>query len=243
MKKTYFENLHDTCIQANKNALMHKNGKAWDNKKSKTRKLYCPRGKAFKRMEQLDTSHSWRQICSGVPDLEVLVHPNCPPKQEKTMPNNITTRITLKPSGATTPECVALLKEVRKAIYNDKKKVDFSILVPAPKTEEYESGGWYNWNCTNWGTKWNAYATTEDTPDDIVEFESAWSTPQAWIDVLVRRFPNMHFKVEYADEDLGHNYGHFEFFKGMSKDSTNAIEDPTQWAENLKYGPKPWSEK
>lgn len=63
---SYFKKLQDTVIKANKVALQNKNGKAWDNKKTKNRGRYCPRGKAFKRMEQLDRTTDWNAIIEPI---------------------------------------------------------------------------------------------------------------------------------------------------------------------------------
>lgn len=76
----------------------------------------------------------------------------------------------------------------------------------------YGSYDWYNWNCENWGTKWNAYNTaiTENSPFlTEIEFDTAWSTPDPIIKALSVKYPNCVFEVIYADEDWGSNSGNY----------------------------------
>lgn len=59
-KKTYFENLNYAIIQNNKKALAYGDGKAWDNKKKKTKKSHMPRGKCYRRFVDME----WKNNCS-----------------------------------------------------------------------------------------------------------------------------------------------------------------------------------
>lgn len=52
--KNYLTNLEDELIANNATALRFRDGKAWDNKKRKTRRLKTPRGNWFKRLEKLE---------------------------------------------------------------------------------------------------------------------------------------------------------------------------------------------
>lgn len=72
---TYLENLHETCISANKKALKERKGLAWDNRKVKTRKRYIPRGKFFKRFEKADQSRIGKGLVDDLDQsLEDLKH-------------------------------------------------------------------------------------------------------------------------------------------------------------------------
>jgi len=67
--------------------------------------------------------------------------------------------------------------------------------------------GWYDWQCTNWGTKWNAdtmsiprKAERESLDDEDyleVVFNTAWSDPQPWFEKLSEIIP---FEVECIEE-------------------------------------------
>ena len=67
----------------------------------------------------------------------------------------------------------------------------FSILYPRPVEEEEN---WYDWNVTNWGTKWDASIDIDPESymmtrlnDEMLElrFDTAWSPPTAFYDFLV----------------------------------------------------------
>lgn len=68
---------------------------------------------------------------------------------------------------------------------------------------------WYDWAYNNWGTKWNACKVSIDKDSTEFYFETAWSVATPIIEQLSKIFPNVEFKVEYADEDLGQNCGIF----------------------------------
>ena len=72
---------------------------------------------------------------------------------------------------------------------------------------------WYEWSVENWGTKWNAYTQRVIEPG-IVEFQTAWGCPLAFLKALAARFPEVEFVVQYADEDLGVNCGTLTFRDG-----------------------------
>lgn len=104
-------------------------------------------------------------------------------------------------------------------------RASFVKLVPPP--DNLEEGGctgihpegvecWYTWKINNWGTKWDAYASQYIGPEEtgiegwgILQFQTAWSFPTPVLDALISKFPESHFHVEYADEDLGYNVGEF----------------------------------
>lgn len=70
---------------------------------------------------------------------------------------------------------------------------------------DYGDDTWYEWCCRHWGTKWNAVESR--IFDDGFEFETAWSAPFPIIEKLSKKFPELTFYHEWADEDLGNNCG------------------------------------
>ena len=75
-------------------------------------------------------------------------------------------------------------------------------LLPRPKDKEDD---WYNWNITNYGTKWDdcdvsIYHYNEDWLR--VEFESAWAPPHEFIENIYKNFPNLRFKLKYDEPGM-----------------------------------------
>jgi hypothetical protein len=88
--------------------------------------------------------------------------------------------------------------------------VDFSRIIPMPPTistdpislEQQQSTpgrNWYDWNCNNWGTKWNSYDHKKDEAGRII-FDTAWSFPTPIFVALSRMYPEISFKCETMDE-------------------------------------------
>lgn len=85
---------------------------------------------------------------------------------------------------------------------------------------------WYEWACSNWGTKWNAYeqskgeSTTSENGDvsEVIFFQTAWSTPYKVILKLSELFPLVDIEVKFADEDAGSNCGVYTLFGGEEVD-------------------------
>jgi len=61
---------------------------------------------------------------------------------------------------------------------------------------------WYNWNCNNWGTKWDACEPDVDSTDDMLtyRFDTAWSPPLDVFEKLCAKYPEVHFEMEYQEE-------------------------------------------
>ena len=72
---------------------------------------------------------------------------------------------------------------------------------------------WYGWQTDNWGTKWNGYDQYSND-DAVIEFNTAWSTPYSLLVNLSKKYPQVTFEVEYADEDFGYNVGRYVLLNG-----------------------------
>jgi hypothetical protein len=79
-------------------------------------------------------------------------------------------------------------------------------------TNQFGSNNWYDWSIAKWGTKWNAYS--QHINDNVIEFDTAWSTPFDVMVALSKKYHDATFKVEYADEDIGSNTGWYVLQNG-----------------------------
>lgn len=96
---------------------------------------------------------------------------------------------------------------------------------------------WYNWQIENWGTKWNAYEQVQ--VENVIEFQTAWSTPFALLVNLSRLFPEVTFEVRYADEDFGYNVGEYTLLGGveiLTNIPNGGSEEAYLMAMDIQYG-------
>ena len=97
--------------------------------------------------------------------------------------------------------------------HEDKEKIDvieqelmkkdngelFNALVPRPAAEEEN---WYNWNCENWGCKWDASIIDWARGDDntiIVYMNTAWAPPLKFYYALIEK----HYEVDAVYHEGG----------------------------------------
>lgn len=118
--------------------------------------------------------------------------------------------------------CKNLLKapgESLKDVLTKEQEVSFELISPMPKElentispskernqeliDKYGSDNWYDWRWNNWGCKWDAKSTMIQEENDIIEFETPWGPPIAWLQTLSRRYPGKKFRIQFADEFLG----------------------------------------
>lgn len=99
--------------------------------------------------------------------------------------------------------------------------------------KKYLAANWYDWRLQNWGTKWNAY--DQSLSDNQIVFQTAWNTPVEVIEKLSALFPDALFTLKYADEDLGHNCGEYQFQQGESDkiSGMEGSEDAIEFANEL----------
>ena len=73
--------------------------------------------------------------------------------------------------------------------------------------QKYGADNWYDWNCKNWGTKWDACEPNichNDIDYFAVSFETAWNPPINWIDNIMQDFPDLCFTLEYEEPCMGY---------------------------------------
>lgn len=95
--------------------------------------------------------------------------------------------------------------------------------------KRYKARDWYDWSCANWGTKWNACDTVVDF--NVIEFETAWSTPLPVFVELSKRLKDISIIIHYADEDIGSNCGSLVIVNGEVSECEPS--NPRQFACNL----------
>lgn len=89
------------------------------------------------------------------------------------------------------------------------------------RSAEVLEGYWYNWRTKNWGTKWDLSNETHFEQEDLGEgqsravyyFDSAWSPPVEWLEVVAPRYPELSMKIEYREEGVGFE-GYLGFYHG-----------------------------
>lgn len=80
----------------------------------------------------------------------------------------------------------------------------------------YEETGyvyWYDWNNSNWGTKWDVYSCEREDFNTFT-FETAWNAIPNAIQKISEQNPKVKIYYDYADEDTGYNCGQYVFESG-----------------------------
>jgi hypothetical protein len=93
------------------------------------------------------------------------------------------------------------------SFWNIIKPTDLDAYHDNPVTHD-QSGRdhWYNWNCRNWGVKWEASNPreneefTEGDADTWYNFETAWGIPNSAMLELSRQYPTVTFELEFEEE-------------------------------------------
>jgi len=91
---------------------------------------------------------------------------------------------------------------------NEYKDLSFHAQVPMPKKhinshkKKTSNSDWYGWANKQWGTKWEAYEVCLDHHKNYTtyNFDTAWCIPEAWLKKVSKKFPNIKFNVEWAEE-------------------------------------------
>jgi hypothetical protein len=70
---------------------------------------------------------------------------------------------------------------------------------------KFSGRDWYDWNVTNWGTKWDACETYVSRESDLsvsVGFQTAWGIPEPLLRAMTEQHPELNFSV-WAEEEQG----------------------------------------
>ena len=112
-------------------------------------------------------------------------------------------------SPLSTSELVNLITVAKKnGFYDDMVKAGKQAIKNIVETGYSD---WYHWSIANWGTKWNSYSYGDSRKDLEVYFQTAWDAPKPVIEKLMAEMPaGSIVEYEYADENIGHNVGHYD---------------------------------
>ena len=120
------------------------------------------------------------------------------------MPNHVTNTLVIYADDE------EVLDTILEEIKGENEFIDFATIIPEPDNlfkddlsgedrKRCEAEGvpnWYDWNCKNWGTKWNAYAQSSEGPcygEVTIIFDTAWAPPLPIIDALRKKYKNASF--------------------------------------------------
>ena len=70
------------------------------------------------------------------------------------------------------------------------------------KSTDHQDDRWYDWRLQNWDTKWDCYdvIVTDDDPDCTeIEFNTAWSPPEAICSALREQYPDLSISWFYDE--------------------------------------------
>lgn len=121
--------------------------------------------------------------------------------------------------------------EVRAIASSDERVVDFEKLLPLPLNywpgsvsilhEKAFPGTHLDAATKTWGTKWNAYALSDDSlrqdgEDTVLTFETAWAPPRGWV---VAVFSTLKCDITHHWQDEGSEDVHRESYIFTGDDS------------------------
>ena len=99
---------------------------------------------------------------------------------------------------------------------------------------------WYNWNITNWGTKWDASESElvdESETSLQYRFDTPWGVAEGALIALSKQYPDIQFDLEF-EEETGWG-GEVEFTNGVSKVVSEFAQKcyacGTQWQHGEEY--------
>ena len=70
--------------------------------------------------------------------------------------------------------------------------------------EKYGAYDWYEWRCTNWGTKWPPDSVWIEAHSDsvVIDFDTAWSFPGPVFQRLSEMFPSLNFRGRAVEHGM-----------------------------------------
>lgn len=92
------------------------------------------------------------------------------------------------------------IESIKTFLANEESPFSFSKVLPMPEEET----DWYNWNISNWGTKWDASNAQLDTSSSstilVYHYDTAWSPALPVLVKLSATFPNTSIFTRFIEE-------------------------------------------
>ena len=123
--------------------------------------------------------------------------------------------------------------------------------------EDHGAVDWYEWCCTNWGTKWGDNQTHlvhedlcvpfipgrvdfDDVEDQLkkvmLRFDTAWSPPIEGMDVVATKYPDIMFDLRYWEPGMGfQGYKIYGSGECQGEATMDYIEDADMVYDNMDY--------
>ena len=92
-------------------------------------------------------------------------------------------------------------KDVQGIVYDRGKVGELPIDGKFPSTDRQDDR-WYDWRIQNWDTKWDCYDVyvVDDDPENLeIEFNTAWSPPEAICSALREQYPDVSISWFYDE--------------------------------------------
>ena len=89
---------------------------------------------------------------------------------------------------------IPLMSKDLKGIVYDRGKLGELPVDGRFQSTNRQDDRWYDWRLRNWDTKWDAYdvCVTDDDPDQLeVQFDTAWSPPEAVCHAMREKYPDL----------------------------------------------------
>ena len=121
---------------------------------------------------------------------------------------NVFTQIIPEPDWANTP---LMSSDVKGIVYDRGKVGELPQYVEDPfkrlvfKSTDRTDDRWYDWRIQNWDTKWDCYDVNfvDEDPDQFeVEFNTAWSPPEAICSALREQYPDLAISWFYDEPGM-----------------------------------------
>lgn len=97
--------------------------------------------------------------------------------------------------------------------------------------DKYKATNWYDWNISNWGTKWDIEPVELEgdfEKEVYCHFDTAWAPPVEFITHIGKQFPELTFTLYFAEGGVG-----FWGTSSVSGDMVETIKNETFWKNEI----------